>query len=97
MAKHDRGAAMDRLNEATDVHIRIAVAGQFTDRFSIGLQTDNREPALRVWHLRRTDIQKARPVGKFYYIINMSRNADVFVEVSRGLLSGHAWRGFSGK
>ena len=57
-------------------------------------QADDGEAALIVERLRGADIKEARAIWKSYDIINMCGNANVFVEILRGCISGDAglWR-----
>jgi hypothetical protein len=59
-------------------------------------EADDGESAGVVGGLRRADVEEAGAVWKFDYIINMRRDADVFVEVLLGVFDGDARLWFGG-
>jgi len=59
-------------------------------------EADDGESAGVVGGLGRADVEEARAVWKFDYIIDMRFNADVFVEVLLGVFDGDAGAGFGG-
>ena len=46
--------------------------------------------------MRRADVEEAGAVWKFDHVVDMRSDADVFVEVLRGVFDGDAGAGFGG-
>lgn len=77
----DAHTAVGCANDATDVYVLIAVAGEISNRFVIRSQADEGELAAIVGKVGRADVEESGSVGEFYDIENMRRDANVFVGV----------------
>jgi len=99
MREDHAGAAMHGLNDAADLDLHVAVFVEFTDEVVIVPGADDGEAAVVVGGLGGADVEEAGAVGKLDYVIDMRRNANVFVEHFGGLVGGDAGfgRGEGGK
>jgi hypothetical protein len=95
MTQYHARASMHRLNQSPDMNICVAVSVQFAHVCTVLCEADNGEAAGVIGNLRRADIEECRPIIKLIYVIDMSGNANVFVERLRGRFGRQAELVFS--
>ena len=93
MGEDHSGAAVHGLDDASDLDVEIAIFAEFADLVVIFPWADDGEAAVVVGGLRRANVEESSAVGKLHDVIDMRRNANVFVEHFGGLIGGEAGLG----
>ena len=90
MALHHSRAPVHGLYDAAHLHIHVAVLGELADQVAVFPLADDGKGAGVVGGLWRADIEEAGAVGKLDDVVDVSGDADVFVDQPRSLVCGHA-------
>jgi hypothetical protein len=90
MVEQHPGSAEHGLHAAAELDVPVAILGEFADQGPVFLEADDGESAGGGRVGRGTKTERPGPVGKLFYFINLSRNANVFVDELGGLLGGDA-------
>ena len=86
MTQHHPVAPMHPLHHAANMHIAIAKLEQLADFITILAEAHNGESASVIRGVRRTHIQKSRPIRQLHHVINMCLYADILVDELCGVV-----------
>ena len=90
MAQYHSRTPMHRFDQAPNMDIHIPVPRQLSHRIAVCTQAHHRKPALRVRSLRRANVNITSSIRNLHHVIDMCRNANVFVEEIRCVVRGNA-------